>query len=91
MIEKEELNKILDEKAIKSILKGQPSWKLAAELKKIHDIQKLIMGDVSQLGSTLIISIKVVDTMNAKIEGGRIVKCPKFELEDIPEMWSPSR
>jgi hypothetical protein len=84
VVERVEIKKVLDELRLQHL--GVTPGKTAARIGKVLNTKKLIMGDVSKLGSTLMISIKVEDTESARIEGARELECQNFALEDTPEM-----
>jgi len=42
-------------------------------------------SSVSKLGSSIIITIKMVDVATGKIEGSRSMQCNQCELEELPE------
>jgi WD40 repeat protein len=84
VVERDELKKVLNELGLQN--KGITSRKTARRIGKVLNTEKLIMGNVSKLGSTLMISTKIVDTESARIEGARELECQNFALENVPEM-----
>jgi hypothetical protein len=84
VVDRDKVNKILNKQGLQS--SGVNTPEMAAEIGKILNAKKLIMGKLSKLGSTLITTIRVVDVESAKIEGGREVECQNFALENVPEI-----
>lgn len=84
VVERDEMNKILNEQGLQN--SGVTTLEKAAEIGKILNVKKLIMGKLSKLGSTLITTIKVVDVETARIDGGREVECQNYALENVPEI-----
>lgn len=84
VVERDEMNKILNEQGLQN--SGVTTPEKAAEIGKILNAKKLIMGKLSKLGSTLITTIKIVDVESAKIDGGREVECQNYALENVPEI-----
>ncbi len=78
------MNKVLGEQGLQN--SGVTTPEKAAEIGKILNAKKLVMGKLSKLGSTLITTIKVVDVETAKIVGGREVECQNYALENVPEI-----
>ncbi len=84
VVERDEMGKILKEQGLQN--SGVTSPEAAAQIGKVLNADKLIMGKLSRLGSTLITTIKVVDVESARIEGGREVECQNYALENVPEI-----
>jgi WD40 repeat protein len=78
------INKILKVKGLEKPEVISPEK--AASIGKYLNVKKMIMGKLTRLGSTLIITTIVVDVKSARIDAGREVECKNFALEDLPEM-----
>jgi hypothetical protein len=84
VVERDELNTVFKEQGLQQ--SGITTAEKAAEIGKLLNAQKLVMGKLSSLGSTLILSVKVVDVESAKLEGAREIECENYALENSSEM-----
>lgn len=84
VVERDRIYKILKEQGLQH--SGLTLPIKAAEIGKILNAQKLIIGTLKKFGSTLVVTVDVVDVQTAKVDGGREVECQNYEPENIPEM-----
>lgn len=84
LVERDEKNKIVEEQGLKK--SGITSPEEAVKIGNALNVQKLIMGELSRNGSTLIATVFVFNVKNSIIEGGREVECKNFALENLPEI-----
>ncbi len=57
----------------------------AVQMAKMLNVQKLIMGSVGKLGTTIVINTSLIDVESARVDGVREVQCKACELEDLSE------
>jgi len=60
----------------------------AIQLARILNVQKVLMGAVAKLGTTMTITVQMVDVETAAIDGSREVQCRACELEDLTQAMS---
>lgn len=56
----------------------------AVRLGRILNVQKIVMGSLSQLGSNFSISVQLIDVETARIDGIREVLCQRCSIDDMP-------
>jgi len=49
------------------------------------NVEKMILGSVSELSSSIIITIKMADVATGKIDGSRNLHCSQYKLEELLE------
>jgi WD40 repeat protein len=67
---------------------GVTSARDAAEIGRILNTQKVLLGNVNQLGSSVTISLRLVETESARVEGAREILCRNCRPEDLPQAMS---
>ncbi|MGH9861861.1 MAG: caspase family protein [Candidatus Acidiferrales bacterium] len=84
--------RLVERRRIQALLKeqefqhsGRTSPDQAVQLARILNVQKLVMGSVSKLGTTMTINASLVNVETAEIEGIREIQCNACGLEDLPE------
>ncbi|MBI2796916.1 MAG: hypothetical protein HYX65_09450 [Gemmatimonadetes bacterium] len=67
---------------------GRTDAQGAVQLARIFNVQKVLMGAVAKLGTTMTITVQMVDVETAAIDGSREVQCRACALEDLTEAMS---
>jgi WD40 repeat protein/TolB-like protein len=67
---------------------GRTEAQGAVQLARILNVQKVLMGAVARLGTTMTIHVQMVDVETAAIDGAREVQCRACELEDLTQAVS---
>jgi WD40 repeat protein len=67
---------------------GRTEAQGAVQLARILNVQKVVMGAVAKLGTTMTIQVQLVDVETAAIDGSREVQCRACELEDLTQAVS---
>jgi len=67
---------------------GRTDAQGAIQLARILNVQKVIMGAVAKLGTTMTITVQLVDVETASIDGSREIQCRACELEDLSQAVS---
>ena len=62
---------------------GRTDAATAIQLGRIFNVHKAIVGGIAKLGTTLTITVQLVDVETGRIEGSREVQCNSCELEDL--------
>ena len=67
---------------------GRTDAQGAVQLARIFNVQKVLLGAVAKLGTTMTITVQMVDVETAAIDGSREVQCRACALEDLTEAMS---
>jgi hypothetical protein len=86
LVERRRIAAILQEQNFQS--SGRTDAQGAVQLARILNVQKVIMGAVAKLGTTMTIMVQMVDVETAAIDGAREVQCRSCELEDLTQAVS---
>lgn len=86
LVERRRIGAILQEQNFQKSGRTNPAT--AVELARILNVQKVIMGSVSKLGTTMTITAQLVDVATAGIDGVREVQCNACSLEDLSQAVS---
>jgi TolB-like protein len=86
LVERRRISAILQEQNFQS--SGRTDAQGAVQLARILNVQKVIMGAVAKLGTTMTIMVQMVDVETAAIDGAREVQCRSCELEDLTQAVS---
>jgi WD40 repeat protein len=63
---------------------GVTSAQDAAQIGQMLNAGVVVLGSLNQLGTTTVISVRLVDTESARIMGARELVCNSCQLEDLP-------
>ncbi len=86
LVERRRIATILQEQNLEQ--SGRTDPRDAARLARILNVQKVLVGAVAKLGTTMTITVQMVDVETAAIDGVREVQCHACELEDLTEAVS---
>jgi Caspase domain/Curli production assembly/transport component CsgG/WD domain, G-beta repeat len=82
LVDRKRIDQILKEQELQN--SGRTDSALAVRVGKILNVQKMIFGGVSRLGTSMTISAQMLDVETARIDGIREILCQKCALEDLP-------
>lgn len=85
LIERNQINKVLDELKIQISGLNESS---AVDIGKQLNANYILIGTLNKLGSTIILTTKLVNVETAQIEGVREVQCLNATIENINDMVS---
>ena len=77
VVERENLEKVLKEQSL--IMSGVVDLQTAAQIGKILGANIIILGSITQLGKTIVVSAKLVDVETAQVLSGQMVNGEKEE------------
>jgi len=83
LVERRRIQALLKEQEFQHTGRTDPS--MAVQLARVLNVQKLVMGSLSRLGTTMTITTSLVDVETGRIDGVREIQCRKCELEDLTE------
>lgn len=86
LVERRRIAAILKEQTFQQ--SGRTDPQTAIQLARILNVQKVLMGAVAKLGTTMTITVQMVDVETAAIDGSREVQCRACELEDLTQAVS---
>ncbi|HLA91667.1 MAG TPA: CsgG/HfaB family protein [Gemmatimonadaceae bacterium] len=86
LVERRRIAAILQEQNFQQ--SGRTDAQSAIQLARILNVQKVLMGAVAKLGTTMTITVQMVDVETAAIDGSREVQCRACELEDLTQAMS---
>ena len=86
LVERRRIASILQEQNFQQ--SGRTEAQGAIQLARILNVQKVIMGAVAKLGTTMTIQVQLVDVETAAIDGSREVQCRACDLEDLTQAVS---
>jgi WD40 repeat protein len=86
LVERRRIATILQEQNFEQT--GRTDPRDAARLARILNVQKVLVGAVAKLGTTMTITVQMVDVETAAIDGVREVQCRACELEDLSQAVS---
>jgi WD40 repeat protein len=81
-IERGAIEEVLEELRFQNT--GVTSAQDAAQIGQMLNAGVVILGSVNQLGSSVVISVRLVETESARIMGARELVCNDCQLEDLP-------
>jgi WD40 repeat protein len=82
LVERERMERVMTEQNFQN--SDRVDLRGAVQLGSLLSTSKMVFGSVSQLGSSYIVSVQVVDVETARIEGIREVLCQRCTLDDLP-------
>ena len=83
LVERRRISTLLKEQQFQH--SGRTETDGAVRMARILNVQKVIMGAVAKLGTTMTITAQLVDVESAQIDGVREMQCQACSLEDLPE------
>jgi hypothetical protein len=86
LVERRRLERVIAEQNLQHSGRTDPAT--ATRLARILNVQKVILGSVGKLGSTMTIYTQLVDVETGAIEGAREMQCRNCSLEDLPQAVS---
>jgi len=89
LVERRRLDQILREQDFQQSGRTDPT--LAAQVGRILNAQKMILGSISKLGNSYTINTQMVDVETARVDGIRELTCQPCSPEDLPQAVSELR
>ena len=83
LVERGDVQQVIDELRLQNT--GITSARDAAEIGRILNAQNVLLGNVNQLGTSLTIAVRLVETESARIVGAREILCRRCTPEDLPQ------
>lgn len=83
LVERRRISVLLKEQQFQH--SGRTETDGAVRMARILNVQKVVMGAVAKLGTTMTITAQLVDVQSAQIDGVREMQCQACSLEDLPE------
>jgi WD40 repeat protein len=81
LVERRRIATILGEQNLQH--SGRTDAGTAVQLARILNVNKAVLGSVAKLGTTMTISVRLVDAQTAAIDGVREVQCQACSTEDL--------
>ena len=82
LVERRRIEQVMKEQNFEH--SGRTDAASATRLARVLNVQKVIMGSVSKLGTTMTVYAQLVDVETAAIEGTKEMVCRNCTLEDLP-------
>ncbi|MCY4505988.1 MAG: hypothetical protein OXG35_03365, partial [Acidobacteria bacterium] len=86
LVERGDVQQVIDELRLQNT--GITSARDAAEIGRILNAQNVLLGNVNQLGSSVTIAVRLVETESARVLGAREILCRRCNPEDLPQAIS---
>ena len=86
LVERADVEQVLDELQFQNT--GITSARDAAEIGRLLNAQNVLLGNVNQLGSSLTVAVRLVETETARVLGAREILCRRCRPENLPEAIS---
>jgi WD40 repeat protein len=83
VLERDALDRVLKEVRFQN--SGITTDQGAAQIGKQLNASKVIVGSVNKLGTTIVITVRLVSVESGQAEGYREVRCNECRLEDLPD------
>lgn len=83
LVERRRMNLLLAEQNLQA--SGRTDAATAVQMAKILNVQKVVLGAVAKLGTTMTITAQLVDVETAAIDGVREMQCNNCALEDLSQ------
>jgi len=83
LVERRRLGVILNEQNLQK--SGRTEAAGAIQLARIFNVQKMLLGSVSKLGTTMVITVQLVDVETANLDGSREIQCRACEVEELSD------
>jgi TolB-like protein len=82
LLERDAIDRVMKEVRLQN--SGLTSVQDAARIGALLNAQHVLVGSVSQLGTSNVVSVRIVGTETGRVEGAREVKCNDCGSEDLP-------
>jgi TolB-like protein len=86
LVERDAVDRVLKE--VKFQNSGLTSVQDAAKIGSMLNAEKVVVGSVNQLGTSVVVSLRIVESATARINGAREVMCNDCTAEDLPKALS---
>ena len=86
LVERGDVQQVLDELQFQNT--GITSSRDAAEIGGLLNARNVLLGNVNQLGSSLTIALRLVETESGRVLGAREILCRQCRPEDLPQGMS---
>ena len=86
LVERGDVQQVLDELQFQNT--GITSPRDAAEIGRLLNARHVLLGNVNQLGSSLTIALRLVETESGRVLGAREILCRRCRPEDLPQGMS---
>ena len=86
LVERGDVQQVLDELRFQNT--GITSPRDAAEIGRLLNAENVLLGNVNQLGSSLTVALRVVETESGRVLGAREILCRQCRPEDLPQGMS---
>ena len=86
LVERGDVQQVLDELQFQNT--GITSPRDAAEIGRLLNARHVLLGNVNQLGSSLTIALRLVETESGRVLGAREILCRQCRPEDLPQGMS---
>ncbi len=83
LVERGAIEQVVGELKLQST--GITSARDAAEIGRILNAQNVLLGNVNQLGTSVTIAVRLVETESARVLGAREIICRNCRPEDLPQ------
>lgn len=83
LIERAQIQQVIDEQKLQQT--GLTSPAEAAQIGRILNAGRVLVGSINRLGSSVVISVRLVDTETAEVKGAREIMCNKCQESDLPK------
>lgn len=83
MVERGAIAQVVDELKLQNT--GMTSAQDAAAIGRILNAQNVLLGNVNQLGSSVTVAVRLVETESARVLGAREILCRNCQPEDLPQ------
>lgn len=83
LVERGDVQQVLDELQFQNT--GITSPRDAAEIGRLLNARRVLLGNVNQLGSSLTIALRLVETESGRVLGAREILCRRCRPEDLPQ------
>ena len=86
LVERGDVQQVLDELRFQNT--GITSPREAAEIGRLLNAANVLLGNVNQLGSSLTVALRLVETESGRVLGAREILCRQCRPEDLPQGMS---
>ena len=86
LVERGDVQQVLDEVRLQNT--GITSPRDAAEIGRLLNAENVLLGNVNQLGSSLTVALRLVETESGRVLGAREILCRQCTPEDLPQGMS---
>ncbi len=83
LVERGDVQQVLDELKFQNT--GITSPRDAAEIGRLLNAENVVLGNVNQLGSSLTVALRLVETESGRVLGAREILCRQCRPEDLPQ------